>query len=255
MLLQLATVNRTLWAAFCNGFNCCRWWQNTERCTVRHGFENCSVWIKLLWTSALMLMRGRDLYQRVPCKSLMKSNATINKKNWYCQMMAAVVNVTSENVFRHFRLNTIDMKYQIWKLGVVFTDSVRNPTASHQKTSLNSDQCCRLNLTLDCNFVFVSQSFLYLAWYMFVSVLGHSNNFFFAAHLLDIAMGFKTLRTILSSVTHNGKQVLCLKCIDIITTTNSKKHYFSFHHLTHACLCKLFAWKFCLSDLSFVSVW
>jgi hypothetical protein len=41
-----------------------------------------------------------------------------------------------------------------------------------------------------------------------MSVLGHYNNFFFAAHLLDIAMGFKTLRTILSSVTHNGKQVL-----------------------------------------------
>nr|XP_055028049.1 ryanodine receptor 2 [Misgurnus anguillicaudatus] len=72
-----------------------------------------------------------------------------------------------------FRLNTIDMKYQIWKLGVVFTDN----------------------------------SFLYLAWYMFVSVLGHYNKFFFAAHLLDIAMGFKTLRTILSSVTHNGKQL------------------------------------------------
>ncbi|XP_059376123.1 ryanodine receptor 2 [Carassius carassius] len=73
-----------------------------------------------------------------------------------------------------FRLNTIDVKYQIWKLGVVFTDS----------------------------------SFLYLAWYMVVSVLGHYNNFFFAAHLLDIAMGFKTLRTILSSVTHNGKQLV-----------------------------------------------
>lgn len=42
---------------------------------------------------------------------------------------------------------------------------------------------------------------------MTMSVLGHYNNFFFAAHLLDIAMGFKTLRTILSSVTHNGKQV------------------------------------------------
>ena len=41
------------------------------------------------------------------------------------------------------------------------------------------------------------QSFLYLAWYMIMSVLGHYNNFFFAAHLLDIAMGFKTLRTIL----------------------------------------------------------
>ena len=40
-----------------------------------------------------------------------------------------------------------------------------------------------------------------------MSVLGHYNNFFFAAHLLDIAMGVKTLRTILSSVTHNGKQV------------------------------------------------
>ncbi|XP_023805329.1 ryanodine receptor 2 isoform X2 [Oryzias latipes] len=71
-------------------------------------------------------------------------------------------------------LNSIDVKYQIWKLGVVFTDN----------------------------------SFLYLAWYMTVSILGHYNNFFFAAHLLDIAMGFKTLRTILSSVTHNGKQLV-----------------------------------------------
>ncbi|XP_029031557.1 ryanodine receptor 2 isoform X4 [Betta splendens] len=70
--------------------------------------------------------------------------------------------------------NSIDMKYQVWKLGVVFTDN----------------------------------SFLYLAWYMIMSVLGHYNNFFFAAHLLDIAMGFKTLRTILSSVTHNGKQLV-----------------------------------------------
>ncbi|XP_023378135.1 ryanodine receptor 2, partial [Pteropus vampyrus] len=52
------------------------------------------------------------------------------------------------------------------------------------------------------------KSFLYLAWYMTMSVLGHFNNFFFAAHLLDIAMGFKTLRTILSSVTHNGKQLV-----------------------------------------------
>uniref|UniRef100_H3CFS9 Ryanodine receptor 2b (cardiac) n=1 Tax=Tetraodon nigroviridis TaxID=99883 RepID=H3CFS9_TETNG len=70
-------------------------------------------------------------------------------------------------------LSSIDVKYQIWKLGVVFTDN----------------------------------SFLYLAWYMTMSILGHYNNFFFAAHLLDIA-GFKTLRTILSSVTHNGKQLV-----------------------------------------------
>ncbi|XP_062422699.1 ryanodine receptor 2 [Pungitius pungitius] len=70
--------------------------------------------------------------------------------------------------------SSVDVKYQVWKLGVVFTDN----------------------------------SFLYLAWYMAMSVLGHYNNFFFAAHLLDIAMGFKTLRTILSSVTHNGKQLV-----------------------------------------------
>ncbi|XP_074531886.1 ryanodine receptor 2 [Halichoeres trimaculatus] len=70
--------------------------------------------------------------------------------------------------------NSVDVKYQVWKLGVVFTDN----------------------------------SFLYLAWYMTMSILGHYNNFFFAAHLLDIAMGFKTLRTILSSVTHNGKQLV-----------------------------------------------
>uniref|UniRef100_A0A670I8M0 Ryanodine receptor 2 n=1 Tax=Podarcis muralis TaxID=64176 RepID=A0A670I8M0_PODMU len=57
-------------------------------------------------------------------------------------------------------------------------------------------------------YAFSLKSFLYLAWYMTMSVLGHYNNFFFAAHLLDIAMGFKTLRTILSSVTHNGKQLV-----------------------------------------------
>lgn len=58
-----------------------------------------------------------------------------------------------------------------------------------------------------CYYSLSLQSFLYLAWYTTMSILGHYNNFFFAAHLLDIAMGFKTLRTILSSVTHNGKQV------------------------------------------------
>ncbi|XP_049319476.1 ryanodine receptor 3-like isoform X3 [Astyanax mexicanus] len=71
-------------------------------------------------------------------------------------------------------LSSIDTKYHIWKMGVVFTDN----------------------------------SFLYLVWYTTMSILGHYNNFFFAAHLLDIAMGFKTLRTILSSVTHNGKQLV-----------------------------------------------
>ncbi|CAB1450413.1 unnamed protein product [Pleuronectes platessa] len=71
-------------------------------------------------------------------------------------------------------ITSIDIKYQIWKFGVVFTDN----------------------------------TFLYLVWYMLMSLLGHYNNFFYAAHLLDIAMGVKTLRTILSSVTHNGKQLM-----------------------------------------------
>uniref|UniRef100_A0A8C3P882 Ryanodine receptor 1 n=1 Tax=Chrysemys picta bellii TaxID=8478 RepID=A0A8C3P882_CHRPI len=74
---------------------------------------------------------------------------------------------------RSHRITSIDIKYQLWKFGVIFTNN----------------------------------SFLYLVWYMVMSLLGHYNNFFFAAHLLDIAMGVKTLRTILSSVTHNGKQV------------------------------------------------
>lgn len=54
---------------------------------------------------------------------------------------------------------------------------------------------------------FCQQAFLYSLWYFTFSVMGNFNNFFFAAHLLDVAVGFKTLRTILQSVTHNGKQV------------------------------------------------
>lgn len=68
----------------------------------------------------------------------------------------------------------IDWRYQVWKAGVTITDN----------------------------------SFLYALWYFTFSVLGNFNNFFFAAHLLDVAVGFKTLRTILQSVTHNGKQLI-----------------------------------------------
>ncbi|XP_037915514.1 ryanodine receptor isoform X7 [Hermetia illucens] len=68
----------------------------------------------------------------------------------------------------------IDWRYQIWKAGVTITDN----------------------------------AFLYSLWYFTFSILGNFNNFFFAAHLLDVAVGFKTLRTILQSVTHNGKQLV-----------------------------------------------
>ncbi|KAK7790957.1 hypothetical protein R5R35_007854 [Gryllus longicercus] len=84
--------------------------------------------------------------------------------------------------FINFILN-IDWRYQIWKLGVTVTDN----------------------------------SFLYSLWYFTFSVMGNFNRFFFAAHLLDVAVGFKTLRTILQSVTHNGKQlVLTVMLLTII---------------------------------------
>lgn len=77
----------------------------------------------------------------------------------------------------------IDWRYQVWKAGVTITDN----------------------------------AFLYSLWYFTFSILGNFNNFFFAAHLLDVAVGFKTLRTILQSVTHNGKQlVLTVMLLTII---------------------------------------
>ncbi|RWS25891.1 ryanodine receptor-like protein, partial [Leptotrombidium deliense] len=79
-------------------------------------------------------------------------------------------------------LTNVDWKYQIWKAGVTITD----------------------------------QSFLYNLWYFSFSVLGNFNYFFFAAHLLDVAVGFKTLRTILQSVTHNGKQLVLTVMLLII---------------------------------------
>eukprot|EP00918_Siedleckia_nematoides_P083659 GHVU01183372.1.p1 GENE.GHVU01183372.1~~GHVU01183372.1.p1 ORF type:complete len:1551 (-),score=325.07 GHVU01183372.1:746-4819(-) len=71
-------------------------------------------------------------------------------------------------------LVNVDWQYQVWKWGIVFTDN----------------------------------SFLYIAWYFSFSALGHLNYFFFAAHLLDVAICVKTLGTIMQSVTHNGKQLV-----------------------------------------------
>ena len=68
----------------------------------------------------------------------------------------------------------LDWRYQIWKAGVTLLD----------------------------------KSFQYQLLYLIFSLGGHYNHFFFAAHLLDVAVSFKKLRTILQSVTHNGKQLL-----------------------------------------------
>lgn len=78
-----------------------------------------------------------------------------------------------EGGFIHYILN-IDWRYQVWKAGVTITDNL----------------------------------FLYSLFYFVFSVFGNFNNFFFAAHLLDVAVVFKNLRTILQSVTHNGKQLM-----------------------------------------------
>ncbi|MEQ2257601.1 hypothetical protein ILYODFUR_036368 [Ilyodon furcidens] len=65
-----------------------------------------------------------------------------------------------------------------------------------------------------------------------MSIFGHFNNFFFAAHLLDIAMGFKTLRTILSSVTHNGKQVSASTSRGSQSTSINNFLFFFLRHFT-----------------------
>ena len=42
---------------------------------------------------------------------------------------------------------------------------------------------------------------------MVFSILGNYNYFFFAAHLLDVAVGVAALRIILEAITYNGKQL------------------------------------------------
>ena len=56
--------------------------------------------------------------------------------------------------------------------------------------------------------VYFFQPFLYQLGYCFFSVLGNYNYFFFAAHLLDVAVGVAALRIILEAITHNGKQLV-----------------------------------------------
>ena len=52
------------------------------------------------------------------------------------------------------------------------------------------------------------QPFLYQLWYLVFSILGNYNYFFFAAHLLDVAVGVADLRIILEAITYNGKQLM-----------------------------------------------
>lgn len=98
---------------------------------------------------------------------------------------------------RIIKINGIDFKYQIWKAGVTVTD----------------------------------QLFLYNLGYFVFSVLGNVNYFFFAPHLLDLAQSNKSLKTILQSVTHNGRQfmltVALLTIVVYIYTVCFKGFFFS----------------------------
>lgn len=67
-------------------------------------------------------------------------------------------------------------------------------------------------------FPFLEQQFLYNLWYLTFSILGNINYFFFAAHLLDVAVSIPSLKTILQSVTHNGKQVSVCHVCSIVWT-------------------------------------
>ena len=69
---------------------------------------------------------------------------------------------------------SIDWRYQVWKAGVTFTDN----------------------------------SFQYQLWYFIFSILGNYNYFFFAAHLIDVAIGVPALRIILQAITYNGKELV-----------------------------------------------
>ncbi|KAL5969291.1 Ryanodine receptor [Taenia solium] len=79
----------------------------------------------------------------------------------------------SNSWFYITRLQEMDLQYLLWKGVVIFTDNL----------------------------------FLYLVVYFTVSLMGNADYFFFSCHLLDVAISFKTLTTIVQSVTHNGKQV------------------------------------------------
>ena len=60
-----------------------------------------------------------------------------------------------------------------------------------------------------CGITFTDGQFLYNLLYITFSFCGnYFSYFFFAAHLLDIAFVVKSLRTILESVTHNGRQLV-----------------------------------------------
>ena len=87
-------------------------------------------------------------------------------------------------------LKAVDWRYQVWQIGVTVTDSVSSYFLKIDFTKL------------------ILQTFMYLMIYFVFSVLGNLNYFFFAFHLIDVAIGVPALRIILQAITYNGKELV-----------------------------------------------
>merc|ERR1719215_1195738 len=98
---------------------------------------------------------------------------------------SAIPSATSEETGIIATLKSVDWRYQLWEIGVTVTDN----------------------------------NFLYLLFYFIFSVLGNYNYFFFAAHLIDVAVGVPALRIILQAITYNGKELVLTVGLLSITFT------------------------------------
>lgn len=99
--------------------NASRYWINMGTSTAERGLRSCSVWTWPLWTSAPWRMR-RSMSQTPQCSA-----------GLYCSFFTQAVKqvcitkcCNKQTCLPLCRITSIDIKYQIWKFGVVFTDNV-----------------------------------------------------------------------------------------------------------------------------------
>lgn len=86
---------------------------------AERGLRSCSVWTWLLLMSVPWHMK-RSLNQTPPCLAGMYWTAHSVHKPFNIP----VHNITAQTCPPLCRITSIDVKYQIWKFGVVFTDNV-----------------------------------------------------------------------------------------------------------------------------------
>lgn len=116
-----------------------------ESSTATTVSASCSEWTKLLWTSVMPTKKENpgETVHWLLCESYVKQTQSSVKYNLSCcskihyaQVSVAIIkcilkltsasriNTIPPQRLLLIRLNSIDVKYQIWKLGVVFTDNV-----------------------------------------------------------------------------------------------------------------------------------